>query len=84
MADESYLEGTSGSFSGLGLNKKAKKKNPNMPGLIQSQINMAQEKQPGALATVANNNGSLGTMDRGSMSEMDVMNKKKKKNGVIA
>lgn len=76
----SYEDSPTGSVSRLGLNKKAKKKKGGVPGLLQSQLNNAQQEQPGALATMAENQGSLGTINSGSMNGADILlNKKKKK-----
>jgi len=78
--NETYPEGTTGSVSLLGLNSKPKKKKGETPGLLQSQLNSAQDQkqQQGALASLAQNQGSLGTMNTGANNEAEQLKKKRK------
>lgn len=68
-----------GNPNGLGLNKKAKKKNPLMQGLLQMQSTLNQQKT-GTLSSMAYQQGALGTMTAGVMEEAPAV-KKKKVNG---
>ena len=67
-----------GSFEGLGLTKKPKKKNPLLTGVLQMQTSMAQQK-PGALSSMAYQQGALGTSETGPMQETPEMKMMKKK-----
>ena len=76
--DETYSNNDTGPIGLLGINKKPKKKTADTPGLLQNQMNMSQEKATGALANMANNKGSLGTMNQGAMADTEMLKKKKK------
>lgn len=75
--NDSYPEVPTGSTSLLGLNSKPKKKKAETPGLLQNQMNSAQE-QKGALASLAQSQGALGTMNTGAYNESEQLKKKRK------
>lgn len=76
--NDTYPEAAAGSVSLLGLNNKPKKKKAETPGLLQTQLNNAQEQKQGALASLAQNQGSLGTMNSGANNEAEQLKKKRK------